>query len=52
VGLISCTTKEIVSLCQHDHPKFGSWATSSGVNDPTWYLEPVADKVVDIDFGL
>ncbi len=34
------------------YPKFGSWATSDGANDPLWYLEPVPDKVVDIDFGL
>lgn len=33
------------------YPKFGSWATSNGLDNPTWYLEPVEDKVVDIDFG-
>ena len=32
------------------YPKFQSWAESNGADNPTWYLEPVADKVVDIDF--
>lgn len=32
------------------YPKFETWATSNGANEPTWYLEPVEDKVVDLDF--
>ncbi len=32
------------------YPKFESWATSNGVNEPTWYLEPVESNVVDITF--
>ena len=32
------------------YPKFESWATSNGVNEPTWYLEPVESNVVDIEF--
>jgi len=32
------------------YPKFETWATSSGVNEPTWYLEPVESNVVDFDF--
>lgn len=29
------------------YPKFEDWATSNGVNEPTWYLEPVESNVVD-----
>jgi LruC domain-containing protein len=32
------------------YPKFEAWATSSGVNEPTWYLQPVESNVVDFDF--
>ncbi len=32
------------------YPKFEAWATSEGVNEPTWYLEPDEGNVVDIDF--
>mgnify|MGYP002631849089 CR=1 FL=1 len=33
------------------YPKFGTWATSNGVNEPTWYLEPVEANVVDLELG-
>lgn len=33
------------------YPKFEAWATSNGANEQTWYLEPVEDKVVDLDFS-
>ena len=33
------------------YPKFESWATSNGVNEPTWYLEPVESNVVDIVYS-
>lgn len=33
------------------YPKFGAWATSNGVNEPTWYLEPVEANVVDLGLG-
>ncbi len=33
------------------YPKFEDWATSNGVYEPTWYLEPVVSNVVDLNFG-
>lgn len=32
------------------YPEFQLWATSEGIQNPTWYLSPIADKVVDIEF--
>ncbi len=32
------------------YPKFEDWATSNGVNEPTWYEEPVESNVVDLGF--
>ncbi len=33
------------------YPKFETWATSNGANEPTWYTEPVESNVVDFDFN-
>jgi len=32
------------------YPEFQLWATSEGVQNTEWYLAPVSDKVVDINF--
>ena len=32
------------------YPEFQLWATSEGAQNTNWYLAPVSDKVVDIDF--
>ena len=32
----------------HAYPQFQLWATSSGVQNTTWYAFPESDKVVDI----
>lgn len=32
------------------YPEFEAWATSNGANNQTWYLEPVEDKVVTLNF--
>lgn len=47
-GTFKCPVEKIEIL--DAYPKFESWATSGGVNNPTWYLEPVEDKVVTINF--
>lgn len=31
------------------YPKFGPWAISNGLDEPTWYMEPVEENVVDIN---
>lgn len=33
-------------------PKFQSWAESHGLTNPDWYLDPVDDKVVTLDFSV
>lgn len=32
------------------YPEFKLWATSEGVQNTNWYMAPVSDKVVDINF--
>jgi len=33
-------------------PKFQSWAESNGMTNHDWYLDPVDDKVVTLDFSV
>lgn len=33
------------------YPKFEDWATSNGINEPTWYEEPVESNVIDLNFN-
>lgn len=47
-GNYKCPIEKIEIL--HAYPKFESWATSNGTINPTWYLEPVEDKVVTLEF--
>lgn len=46
-GTYKCPVEKIDIL--HAYPKFEGWATSNGVSNPAWYLEPVEDKVVTIE---
>lgn len=45
-GVYSCPREKVDIL--YAYPKFEAWATSNGVDEPTWYLEPDEDKVVEI----
>jgi LruC domain-containing protein len=46
-GTYKCPVEKVDIL--HAYPQFEGWATSNGVNNPTWYLYPNEDKVVTIE---
>ncbi|MDP3463890.1 MAG: DUF4842 domain-containing protein, partial [Bacteroidales bacterium] len=46
-GIYKCPIEKVDILLAY--PQFESWATSNGANNPTWYLNPVEDKVVTVE---
>jgi LruC domain-containing protein len=45
-GIYKCPIEKVDILLAY--PQFEGWATSNGSNNPTWYLNPIEDKVVTI----